>query len=40
MAAVKLRTDGLQEGRGGLLGLTGTCSTSRTSLFPFPRCRT
>lgn len=26
MAAVKLRTDGLQKGKQGLLGLTGTCS--------------
>lgn len=40
VSAVKLRTDGLQEGNGGLLGLTGMCSPSRIFLFPFIRCRT
>lgn len=37
MAAVKLRTDGLQEGRGGLLGLRGTCSPIQDIFLPIPQ---
>lgn len=37
MADVKLRTGGLQKGKGGLLGLTGTCSPIQDISFPIPQ---
>lgn len=37
MADVKLRTGGLQKGKGGLLGLTGTCSPIQDNSLPIPQ---
>lgn len=37
MASVKLRTDGLQEGKRGMLGLTGTYSPIHDISLPIPQ---
>lgn len=37
MVAVELRAHGLQEGKGGLLGLAGTCSPIQDISLPIPQ---